>query len=190
MTKQGLQLELQLGYFAGGTRGQRAAQVKPLEDSGILNLIAPMSTRLLGAEKRARDSGICHSQRNCVSALHFSGYLDSFRRVVAKEYNWPDFQPTDVQFSAFTWSTRLGESLLPPATAAWSLSWWATYGRSWSSYSVGTSSIGTSRVRTSPRSAFGAFCTPSTIPASNVCPSSSSSLGLSKSAPSTTEIPR
>src|SRR5439155_443338 len=63
------------------------------------------------------------------------------------------------------------------------------YGRSLSSYSSGTSSCGTSCVRTSPRSASGASSTPLTIPASNVCPSSSNSSALSESAPSTTETP-
>src|SRR5258708_20029977 len=59
------------------------------------------------------------------------------------------------------------------------------YGRSLLSYSPGTSSCGTSCAVTSDLSASGASSTPLMIPASNACPSSSSSSALSESAFST-----
>jgi len=67
--------------------------------------------------------------------------------------------------------------------------WLRIYGRSLSSYSLGTSSCGTSCVVTSASSGSGAFSTPRMIPASNACPSSSNSSPLSESAAATVEIP-
>ena len=58
-----------------------------------------------------------------------------------------------------------------------------------SKYSSGTSSSGTSRVRTSCSSASSARCTPETMPASKAFPSSSNSSTLSESARSRRDTP-